>query len=160
MADRPTGRKSKSPPRGGVVDRLFRPLMIRFGLASYLEVPGRRSGVVHRTPLIPQDIDERWYLLSTYGYSQWVQNLRSAGGGTLIRRSGPETFTALEVDDDERDRVIARFRERAPFVVRREFDQLPDPADHPAFRIVPADPAEAADPSREPHDPVGPAATG
>jgi len=139
MEDRPTGRKSKSPRRGGVVDRLFRPIAIRVGLAWYLEVPGRRSGSVHRTALIPQAVDHRWYLLSTYGYSQWVQNLRSAGGGTLIRRTGADPFTAVEVDPDERDRVIARFRERAPIVVRREFDQLPDPADHPAFRIVPAD---------------------
>jgi len=114
--------------------------MIRAGLASYLEVPGRRSGSVHRTALIPQTVDDRWYLLSTYGYSQWVQNLRSSGGGTLIRRTGPQRFMAVEVEPDERDRVIARFRERAPFVVRREFDQLPDPSDHPAFRIVPADP--------------------
>jgi deazaflavin-dependent oxidoreductase (nitroreductase family) len=140
MESRPTGKKSKSPRRGGVVDRVFRPIAIRVGLAWYLEVPGRRSGSVHRIALIPQSVDDRWYLLSTYGCSQWVQNLRSAGGGTLIRRTGTEPFTAVEVDPDERDRVIARFRERAPIVVRREFDRLPDPRDHPAFRIVPADP--------------------
>ena len=139
MADHPTERKSKSPPRGGAVDRLIRPVLIRRGLAVYLEVPGRRSGSVHRIPVIPYDVDERWYLLSTYGLSQWVQNIRSAGGGTLIRRSGAESVALVEVDPDERDQVIARFRERAPFVVRREFDQLPDRADHPAFRIEPAD---------------------
>lgn len=140
MAQRPSSNQSKGPPRGGLYDRLVRPILVRAGIACYLEVPGRRSGQMHRVPLVPHDVDGSWYLLSTYSDSQWVHNLRSAGGGRLARRKGPESFTAVEVDGDERDRVIARFRARSPGMVQRQFDRLPDPADHPAFRVVPTDP--------------------
>jgi len=62
-----------------------------------------------------------------------------AGRGEL-RHKGPTTaFTAVEVDGAERDRVIAAFHAKTPKPFRRDFDQRPDAADHPTFRVDPVE---------------------
>jgi hypothetical protein len=99
-------------------------------------VPRRKSGAVSQVPLVPVDVDGTWYLLSTYGPSSWVHDLRAAGGGNLIRKGRNEEITVIEVDGEERDRVIARFRVKTPKPFQGDFARLPDAADHPAFRIV------------------------
>jgi len=44
---------------------------------------------------------------------------------------------AIEVEGNERARVIAALRARSNKLFDLDFDQLPDPADHPAFRLEP-----------------------
>jgi deazaflavin-dependent oxidoreductase (nitroreductase family) len=111
--------------------------MFRAGVSAMLEIPGRRTGATRRVSVVPYDVDGTWYLLSTYGISDWVRNLRAAGHGVLRRKGGAEAFTAIEVDGDERERVIERYRARTPKPFQRDFDLRADPADHPAFRIEP-----------------------
>jgi len=77
------------------------------------------------------------YLLSNYGISDWVRNLRAAGRAELRRKGRAEAFTAVEVDGEERDPVVAKFRARTPKAFQRDYNQRPDPADHPAFRVAP-----------------------
>jgi hypothetical protein len=60
------------------------------------------------------------------------------GGGSLSRKGRSEGFAAIEVDGDERDRVIAAFHAKAPKPFSRDFDQRPAAADHPAFRVEPS----------------------
>jgi hypothetical protein len=50
-------------------------------------------------------------------------------------RGGTDTFRAIEVDGDERDRVIAAFRARADKLMTRDFDRRPGADDHPTFRV-------------------------
>ena len=117
--------------------RVFGPLWLRAGLTATLVVPGRRTGRPVHVTLYPIDVDGTSYLLSQYGASGWVRNLRAAGRGELRRKGRTEAFTAVEVADAERDRVYAAFLAKVPKPARRDSDQLPAAADHPVFRVDP-----------------------
>jgi deazaflavin-dependent oxidoreductase (nitroreductase family) len=127
-----------SPTRAvALLLRVFRPIMLGVGIAAVLEVPGRRTGTPRHVTLIPWKVDGTRYLLSRYGVTHWVRNLRAAGRGELRRKGHTQAFTAIEVDGNERDRVIAAFHARSNRLLNQDFNQLPDPADHPAFRMEP-----------------------
>jgi len=117
--------------------RVFGPLWLRGGLTIVLIVPSRRTGRPVHVTLYPIEVEGTSYLLSQYGVSNWVRNLRAAGRGELRRRGRTQAFTAVEVGDAERDRVIAAFKAKVPKPARRDSDQLPAPADHPVFRVDP-----------------------
>jgi deazaflavin-dependent oxidoreductase (nitroreductase family) len=138
MAGTNTDGPALSPTRSvALLRRVARPLWIRAGIAAVLEVPGRRSGTPLQVTLAPLEVDGTWYLLSIYGLTAWVRNLRSAGRGELRRKGRRQAFTAIEVDSNERDQVIAAFHAKYPKSLIREFDRLPGAADHPAFRVEP-----------------------
>ncbi len=121
--------------------RVFNPLAMRFGIggAVTLVVPGRRTGHLEKVPVIPVEHDGARYLVSTRGESNWVRNLRAAGGkGELWSRAANEPFRATEVPVDERPPIIAAYRSAAGKIVDAYFAKLPDPVDHPVFRTEPA----------------------
>jgi deazaflavin-dependent oxidoreductase (nitroreductase family) len=124
-----------------LIRRVAGPVWLRVGLSAVLEVPGRRSGAPCRVTLVPVEVDGTRYLLSQYGDTQWVRNLRAAGRGTLRSKGRTVAFTAIEVDGDERDRVLTKFHAWTPKPFRRDFDQRPDAGDHPTFRVEPSSPA-------------------
>ncbi|MEP7040549.1 MAG: nitroreductase family deazaflavin-dependent oxidoreductase [Chloroflexota bacterium] len=127
-----------TPGRGiAFVRRIAGPLWLRSGLTAMLEVRGRQSGRPLRVALFPIEVDGSSYLLSQYGVSEWVRNLRAAGRGEVIRKGHPTAFTAVEVDGAERERVIAVFRARTPKPFRRDFERRPTAEDHPTFRVEP-----------------------
>jgi deazaflavin-dependent oxidoreductase (nitroreductase family) len=117
--------------------RIFGRILWRARLSAVLEVPGRRTGRPVRVTLAPWEVDGTRYLMSQYGLTDWVRNLRAAGRGQLHSKDRSESFTAIEVDGEERDRVIATFHAKADKLLNRDFDRLPDAADHPTFRIEP-----------------------
>jgi deazaflavin-dependent oxidoreductase (nitroreductase family) len=121
-----------------LVRRLFNPLAMRFGLGGSvtLTVAGRRSGSPHSVPVFPVDHGGSRYLVSARGESDWVRNLRSTGTGEVRSGSGPaERFTAVEVPVGERAPIITVYLQKAGKTVDRYFTALPDPADHPVFRL-------------------------
>jgi deazaflavin-dependent oxidoreductase (nitroreductase family) len=131
-----------SPTRAvAFIRRVGGPIWGRVGLTAVLEVPGRRTGVVHHVTLSPIEVDGSWYVLTFGGVTEWARNLRAAARGKLRRKGRTQAFTAIEVDGDERDRVIAAYlarlgpisRDRDP--IKRDFDRRPAAADHPTFRI-------------------------
>ena len=127
-----------SPTRAvALIRRVFRPIMLRAGIAAILEVRGRRTGTPIQVTIAPWEVDGNWYLLSLYGVSDWVRNLRAAGRGELRRKGRTEAFTAIEVDGEERDRVIAAFRAKSDRLFNQDFNQLSAAADHPTFRVEP-----------------------
>ena len=95
----------------------------------------RRTGKPRRVPVIPVQVGTSRYLVSPYGESEWVRNLRAAGKGELSRKGRTEAFDAVEVPVDQRGPVIARYREVAGRVVSPCFTKLPDARDHPVFHI-------------------------
>ena len=104
-----------------------------------LAVRGRRSGTVRRVPLIPVELHGVRYLVSPRGDTDWVRNLRAAGEGELRgRREGVHRFRAVELPAGERAPVIAAYRRAAGRAVRSFFEAMPDPADHPVFRLEPS----------------------
>ena len=119
--------------------RVFRRILLRAGLADVLEVPGRRTGKPVQVILARWEVDGTSYLMSQYGQTDWVRNLRAAGRGQLHHKGRTEAFTALEVDGEERDRVIAAFRAKADKLLTKEFERLPSSDDHPTFRVQPVE---------------------
>ena len=109
----------------------------RTGMTAILEVSGRRTGKPHQVTLIAWEVDGVPYLMSQYGVTAWVRNLRAAGRAELLHKGRTQAVNAIEVDGNERDRVIAAFEKRTPKPFRRDFDQRPDAADHPTFRLEP-----------------------
>jgi deazaflavin-dependent oxidoreductase (nitroreductase family) len=117
--------------------KVFNPMAMRLGImgTETLTVHGRRSGRPMRVPVIPVEHDGERYLVSTRGESEWVKNLRAAGGGQLTRRGRTHGFAADEIPVEARPPVIEAYRAKAGREVNRYFDRLPDPADHPIFLV-------------------------
>jgi deazaflavin-dependent oxidoreductase (nitroreductase family) len=118
-----------------LIRRVARPIWLRVGLAAAVEIPDRRSGTPVHVTLIPWEVDGTWYLLSHYGVARWVRNIRAQGRCELHHKGRSEAFNAIEVEGDERDRVIATFRARTPKPFRRDFERRPGAADHPTFKL-------------------------
>jgi deazaflavin-dependent oxidoreductase (nitroreductase family) len=121
---------------GFVMKSLVGPLMTRYGRTPVLTVTGRTSGQPRSVPIgAPAELDGRRYLLSGRGQTHWILNLRAAGCGTLRSHGVIESFRVVEVQGEERDRVIAAYRARYGKRVEPAFARLPDPNDHPTFRL-------------------------
>jgi deazaflavin-dependent oxidoreductase (nitroreductase family) len=117
-----------------------------------LEVPGRRSGLPRQFPLGMVDVDGQWYLVSMLGErSNWVQNVRAAGGAATIRHGRAVQCRLVEVPVSDRPAIIRRYLKVAPGgrphipVDRRapvaEFAAVA--ARYPVFRVVPGKPQDA-----------------
>jgi deazaflavin-dependent oxidoreductase (nitroreductase family) len=120
-----------------LIRRIAGPMWSRAGLTVVLTVPGRRTGASQHVTLFPIEVEGTRYLLSHYGASDWVRNLRAARRGELRRKGRTETIAVIEVDGAERDRVIAAFHAQVPKLFSREVDARPAAADHPTFRVEP-----------------------
>lgn len=122
---------------GFLVAKVFNPVAMGLGLASTLAVRGRRSGQLRTVPVNVLELDGERYLVAPRGETDWVLNLRAAGEGALRRRGKEERFRASELPAAERPPIIAAYRERWEAQTKAQFKALPDPADHPVFRIEP-----------------------
>jgi deazaflavin-dependent oxidoreductase (nitroreductase family) len=113
------------------------PLVSRLhtGGVATLTVPGRRTGRARTVPVIPVEAGGIRYLVSPYGESDWVRNLRTAGQATLTRKGKVETFQPGEITVPGRAAIIAAYRKVCGHAVDPCFTKLPDPSDHPVFRI-------------------------
>src|SRR5438105_2319451 len=122
---------------GVFVRRFINPLLMTLGVTPTLAVRGRKSGEWRVAPVNVLEHEGERYLVAPRGEAQWVRNIRAAGGGELRRRGKTERFRAREVPVEERQPLIDAYRARWGKQVRKLFEELPDPADHPVFRIEP-----------------------
>jgi deazaflavin-dependent oxidoreductase (nitroreductase family) len=121
----------------------------RLGLSVYgsrvLEVKGRTSGEWRQTPVNLMHYQDGEYLVSPRGHSQWVKNLRASGQGRLRLGKRIETFSAVELADDEKPALLRAYLKKWKFEVGVFFDGVdPDSSDaelrkiapdHPVFRL-------------------------
>jgi deazaflavin-dependent oxidoreductase (nitroreductase family) len=116
---------------------VINPLVSRLqtGGVATLTVPGRRTGRARTVPVIPVEVGGIRYLVSPYGESQWVRNLRAAGQATLARKGKVETFQASEIAVPGRAAIIGAYRKVCGRTVEPCFTKLPDPSAHPVFRL-------------------------
>jgi deazaflavin-dependent oxidoreductase (nitroreductase family) len=78
-----------------------------------LEVRGRQSGQPRRTPVNLLDFEEREYLVSPRGNSQWVRNVRADGGRlALLLGSRRDERIATEVADSEKPPILREYLRR------------------------------------------------
>jgi hypothetical protein len=119
--------------------KVFNPIARRLGMGGSepLVVRGRRTGEPLPLPVIPVEHDGARYIVSTRGEAEWVRNLRAAGGRGEI---GGRPFRATEIGVEQRPPLIEAYRAKAGRVVEGYWEKLPDPEDHPVFRIDPAEP--------------------
>ena len=116
-------------------------LAMAFGVGGSvtLAVTGRRTGQERAIPLVPVEHEDVTYLVSARGDTDWVQNLRAARRCELRQRGrSPERYTAEEVPVEEREPIIEQYRAKTGKSVQPLWRKLPDPADHPTFRLTPA----------------------
>ena len=107
-------------------------------LLSKLSVRGRRSGGWHTVPVAVLEHEGERYLVSYRGESEWVRNLRASPGRARLRHKGQvEEITVTEVPVADRAALLEVYKERyGRFpTVADVLRALPDPADHPTFRI-------------------------
>jgi deazaflavin-dependent oxidoreductase (nitroreductase family) len=110
-----------------------------------LEVKGRKSGEWRRTPVNLLEFEGARYLVAPRGHTQWVRNMRAAGGGRLVLGRRTEEFTAVEVPLEERPPLLRAYLKKWKWEVGVFFggvgadssdEELRRIApDHPAFRI-------------------------
>jgi deazaflavin-dependent oxidoreductase (nitroreductase family) len=80
-----------------------------------LEVRGRRTGRAISFPLVMADYEGEHYLVSMLGQdSNWVRNVRAAGGHAVLRHGRREAVHLSEVDADARAPILRRYLALAP----------------------------------------------
>jgi deazaflavin-dependent oxidoreductase (nitroreductase family) len=107
-----------------------------------LEVKGRKSGEWRRTPVNPLEFEGTRYLVAPRGNTQWVRNMRAAGGGRLKLGRKTEDFKATEVLDDSRATLLRAYLKKWKWEVGAFFGGVgPDSSDEELRRIAPEHPA-------------------
>ena len=100
--------------------------LTRLGISVWgsrvLAVRGRSSGEWRTTPVNLLVVDGVRYLVAPRGVTQWVRNLRAAGGGELRVGRRVEAFRADELDDDAKPDVLREYLRRWAFEVGVFFD--------------------------------------
>jgi deazaflavin-dependent oxidoreductase (nitroreductase family) len=114
-----------------------------------LAVKGRKSGQWRTTPVNLLAYDDRRYIVSPRGETQWVRNLRAAGTGELRLGWRPKPFRGRELSDDEKVPVLRAYLRKWRFESRVFFSGIgPRSTDdqiraiagrHPAFEVLPVD---------------------
>jgi hypothetical protein len=80
-----------------------------------LEVPGRHTGRLLSFPLVMADYEGERYLVSMLGErSNWVRNVRAAGGRAVLRHGRRQPVCLEEVDPDARAPIVRRYLSLAP----------------------------------------------
>ena len=110
-----------------------------------LRVRGRTTGKLRGVVVNLMTVDGRDYVVSPRGNTQWVRNMRVAGGGELRIGRRVEKFTATELPVEERPAVLRAYLKKWKFEVGMFFQGVgPDAPedkilaiapDHPVFRI-------------------------
>lgn len=74
-----------------------------------LEVVGRRSGKTIRLSVTQVRLSGKRYLVSLGGESQWVQNVRAAGGAAVIVSGGQQPVELVEVPVHKRAQILLAY---------------------------------------------------
>ena len=112
-----------------------------------LQVKGRRSGRLRTSVLVVARHDRQLYLVSMLGEgSDWVRNVRAAGGEAFIKRGRSHPVKLTEVPVSERGPILKTYCHvatsgRHHFPVPHnapvsEFDAVAER--YPVFRVAPA----------------------
>jgi deazaflavin-dependent oxidoreductase (nitroreductase family) len=135
-------------------DRLFNGvarMLTGLGISLYgsrnLAVRGRKSGDWRIVPVNLLEVGGASFLVAPRGETQWVQNVRAAGGGELRLGRSSQPFRVVELTDAEKPPVLRAYLARWRFEVGRFFDGVGvSPTDeelrrvagrYPVFRVEP-----------------------
>jgi hypothetical protein len=105
---------------------------LRFGPFETLIVTKRVSKQPQKIPVTPIEVDGVKYLVSAYGDTEWVKNVRANPDVKL----GGVDYRATETAVDARKRILDAYQGKVGKYVENQFRDLPDPADHPVFSLT------------------------
>jgi len=118
------------------------------GGTALLQVKGRRSGQTRSTAVTWVEYDGQRYLVAPRGNTEWVRNVKAAGGEAILKHGKSERVRLEEVPVEQRAPIIQAYLKKTARVTKREFGIEPDApieefrriaGDHPVFRITPAE---------------------
>jgi deazaflavin-dependent oxidoreductase (nitroreductase family) len=117
----------------------------RWGVSMWgsreLRVAGRRSGIVRTTVVNLLDHDGRRYLVAPRGDTEWVRNVRAAGGAELRVGRRVEPVTLRELADDAKVDVLRSYLRRWRWEVGQFFQGVgPKASVAELLRIAPGYP--------------------
>jgi deazaflavin-dependent oxidoreductase (nitroreductase family) len=111
-----------------------------------LSVRGRSSGVMRSTPVNVLTVADARYLVAPRGETQWVRNIRVAGGGELTRGRRREPIAVREIGDDDKVEILRAYLRRWKAEVGVFFDGVSASSsaeelrriapDHPVFLVT------------------------
>jgi deazaflavin-dependent oxidoreductase (nitroreductase family) len=134
---------------------VFNPLvagLTRLGVGVYgsrvLEVQGRKSGEWRRTPVNLLTVGDVEYLVAPRGHTQWVRNMRVAGGGRLILGRRVREIRTTELADADKPPILRAYLKKWAWETKQFFEGVSADSgedellriapDHPVFRLEPS----------------------
>lgn len=140
-----------APSRGERIFNRMLGTLVGLGLAPghmfLLEVRGRKSGRIYRTPVDLLEVEGKQYLVAPRGRTQWVRNAEAAGEIVLKRGSQRRNYRLRAVAAQDRLPYLKAYLDRFKTEVQRYF---PLPAgsppeafaamaeNYPVFELLPA----------------------
>jgi deazaflavin-dependent oxidoreductase (nitroreductase family) len=150
---------SEAPPEyrrpGPITRRVGNPMLVaamRLGISVWgsriLEVRGRTSGAVRRTPVNLLRYEGRDYLVSPRGNTQWARNVRADGGRlVLVLGRRREERTTTELADDDKPPILRAYLRRWKMEVGQFFEGVgPDATDEELLQIASEHPVFVLEP--------------
>jgi deazaflavin-dependent oxidoreductase (nitroreductase family) len=110
-----------------------------------LEVRGRKTGEARSTVVNWVEYEGQRYLVSPRGETEWVRNVRAAGGEATIRHGKREHVRLEELPATDRGPIIKAYLPKNAMATKAHFGVEPDAplseferiaANHPVFRIT------------------------
>jgi deazaflavin-dependent oxidoreductase (nitroreductase family) len=109
-----------------------------------LRVRGRKTGRLRGVVINVLTVDDRDYLVSPRGTTQWVRNVRAAGEVEMGPRWRGRGARAVEVDDAAKPELLRRYLDRWFFEVKGHIAGLtPDSSDEQLRAAAPTIPVFA-----------------
>jgi deazaflavin-dependent oxidoreductase (nitroreductase family) len=111
-----------------------------------IEHIGRRSGKTYSTAVNIVEYEGQRYLVAPRGNTEWVRNIRAAGGAATLKHGKPEPVTLIDVPEPERAPILRKYLGENAMSTKASFGIDPkSPLDefvkvsgrHPVFRITP-----------------------
>ena len=119
--------------------------LVRMGISVWgardLRLRGRKSGETRSTVVNLLSLGDERYLVAPRGTTEWVKNLRAAGGGELRVGRRVELFEAEELPDGEKVPVLRAYLKRWKWEVGQFFQGVgPDAPEADLAAIAPGYP--------------------
>jgi deazaflavin-dependent oxidoreductase (nitroreductase family) len=138
---------------GWFTNNIFNPAvagLMKLGISvkgsRVLAVKGRTSGEWRTTPVNLLQHDGKDYLVAPRGETQWVRNIRVAGGGELRLGKKVQAFSCREIVGSEAVPVLRDYLKHWKWEVGQFFEGVgPDATDEQLLAIVPRHPVFALD---------------
>ena len=87
-----------------------------------LEVRGRKSGKLYRTPVDLLRLNGKQYLVAPRGQTQWVRNAEAAGEIILRRGGTRQQFRLRAIPDTEKPPILKAYLDSFKAEVQRYFN--------------------------------------